>query len=71
MVDYRVIYHDGRTHIITAERFGPYGENYVFERDGKDAAIIPRAIVESVMVADIPEPDYPEEPPKPPFGFSA
>lgn len=68
---YRVTYRDGRTQLISADRYGPYGGNFVFTLDGEEN-IIARQNVESVMLADIPEPEDPEEPSellKRPFGF--
>lgn len=67
---YRVAYHGGRTQLIPADKFGPYGDNFVFTLDGEES-IIARADVESVMLANIPPADEPEDPgpEKPPFGF--
>lgn len=71
MPDFRVTYCDGRTHVVTADKYGPYGDNYVFTLDGVEIAIITRSDVESVMLVDIPEAEMPPEPvfPARPFGF--
>ncbi len=71
MPDYRVTYRDGRTHVVTADKYGPYGENFVFTLGGEEIAIITRSDVESVMLAEIPEAELPEEPVEAarPFGF--
>ena len=55
--EWRVTYKNGRTQIITAEKYGPVGDNHVFESDGVDIAVIDRKDVESVMRADIPGPE--------------
>jgi hypothetical protein len=68
--DYRVTYYDGRAHTITEDKYGPYGDNFVFTLDGVEIAIIARANVESVVLVDVPEAELPAEPPKPPVGFS-
>ncbi len=71
MPDYRVTYRNGRTHVIAADKYGPYGENFVFTLGGEEIAIIARSDVESVVRANIPEAELPEEPVEParPFGF--
>jgi len=71
MPDFRVTYRDGRTHVIEADKYGPYGENFVFMLDGEEIAIIARSDVESVVRTSIPEAEFPEEPVQParPFGF--
>jgi hypothetical protein len=69
---YRVTYRDGRTQLIPADKYGPYGEYFVFTLNGEENSIA-RNDVESVMLADIPEPEDPAEPPEPPkrpIGFS-
>jgi hypothetical protein len=71
MPDFRVTYRDGRTHVITADKYGPYGDNLVFTLGNDEIAIIARSDVESVVRAEIPEAEVPEEPVPParPFGF--
>ena len=71
MPDFRVTYRDGRTHVITADKYGPYGDNFIFPLGRDEIAIIARIDVESVVRADIPEPELPEEPVESarPFGF--
>jgi hypothetical protein len=71
MPDFRVTYRDGRTHVVTADKYGPYGENFVFTLDGEEIAIIARTDVESVVHTNIPEAELPEEPVQAarPFGF--
>ena len=56
MPDFRVTYRDKQTHVIGADKYGPYGDYFVFSRDGQDIASIPRSEVFSVVSADIPEP---------------
>jgi hypothetical protein len=70
MPDFRVTYRDGRTHVVTADKYGPYGENFVFTRGGEEIAIIARSNVENVVRSDIPEAELPAEPAQPsrPFG---
>lgn len=66
---YRVSYRDGRTQLVPADK---YGEYFVFTLSGEENSIA-RWDIESVMLAEIPEPAYPEEPPEPPkrpVGFS-
>jgi len=68
---YRVTYRDGRTQLILADKYGPYGEYFVFTLDGEESSIARRDVV-SVMLAAIPEPEDPvgpPEPPKRPIGF--
>jgi hypothetical protein len=71
MPDFRVTYRDGRTHVITADKYGPYGENFVFTLDGAEIAMITRIDVESIVRTEVPEAELPEEPAEParPFGF--
>jgi hypothetical protein len=59
MPDFTVTYRDGRTHVVTADKYGPYGENLVFTLGGEEIAIIARSDVESVMLAAIPEAELP------------
>jgi hypothetical protein len=68
---YRVTYRDGRSRLVPADKYGPYGDCFVFTFDGEESSIA-RRDVESVMLAAIPGPGDPEEPPEPPrrpFGF--
>ena len=46
---------DGRERVITADKYGPYGDNHVFESDDGIIAVIDRPDVESVMRADVPD----------------
>lgn len=52
--EWKVQYRDGRERVITAEKYGPYGDNHVFESDSGLIAVIDRKDVESVMRADVP-----------------
>jgi hypothetical protein len=68
---YRVTYRNGRTQLIPADKYGPNGDCWLFVLNGIEN-LISKKDVESVMLADIPEPEWPEEPPEeptPPFGF--
>jgi hypothetical protein len=58
-----VLYHDRRTQLIPANRWDPAGDNYVFNLDGVENAIIARDVVESVRPVDG---SAPEERPEPP-----
>ncbi len=57
--EWKVRYKNGRVQTITADKYGPVGDNHVFESDGVDIAVIDRKDVESVMRADIPDPETP------------
>lgn len=54
--EWKVRYKNGRVQEITADKYGPVGDNHVFEADGVDIAVIDRKDVESVMRADVPDP---------------
>jgi hypothetical protein len=54
-IEWKVLYKDGRERVITSEKYGPYGDNHVFESADGIIAVIDRSDVESVMRADIPD----------------
>lgn len=55
--EWKVRYKDGREQVITAEKYGPHGNNHVFsDADSTNIAVIDREDVESVMRADVPSP---------------
>jgi hypothetical protein len=56
MTEFKVVYKDGRTRIVPAEKYGRYGNIYSFERDGRDILTIDADTVESVGEADLPDP---------------
>jgi hypothetical protein len=56
MHEYKVIYKDGRRQTITADSYGRYGSAYVFSRNRQDIFSVDAESVESVGLADIPEP---------------
>jgi hypothetical protein len=57
--------------VITTDKYGPYGDNFVLTRNGEEIAIIARSEVESVVHTDILEANLPVEPAEPTrtFGF--
>lgn len=58
--DWKVRYKDGRVQIITADKYGPYGDNHIFESNSVGhVAVIDRKDVESVTRADVPDPAKP------------
>ena len=57
MPDFRITYRDKTAHVIGADKYGPHGEYFVFTRDGRDIASIPRSEVFSVVSAEVPEPE--------------
>ena len=59
MTDYRVTYRDGRTHVVSADKFGSNGDYWLFTRNGVES-LISKKDVESIMEADIPAPTMPQ-----------
>jgi len=46
--------------VITADKYGAHGDFFVFTRDAKDIFSVALKEVESVGLADIPDPEHPE-----------
>ncbi len=60
MPEFKVRYKGGRSHVITADKYGAHGDFFVFTRDAKDIFSVALKEVESVGLADIPDPEHPE-----------
>ena len=58
-----ILYHDRKTQLIPADRYGSAGDNWFFNRGGVDNAIIAKDVVESIRPMDVPEPVGVPEPP--------
>ena len=56
MIEFKVVYKDGRARIVPADKYGRYGNIYSFERDGRDILTIDADAVESVGEAELPDP---------------
>jgi hypothetical protein len=68
---YRVSYRNGRTQLVPADKYQSNGDYWLFVING-DENLIAKRDVESIMLAELPEPEWPEEPPEEPrtrFGF--
>lgn len=58
-----VLYHDHRTQLIPADKYGSAGDNWFFSRGGVENAFIARDVVESIRRMDVPESEGTPEPP--------
>jgi hypothetical protein len=56
MTEFKVVYKDGRTRIVPADKYGRSGDIYWFTRDGRDILTIDADTVESVGEADLLDP---------------
>lgn len=62
MTQYKIIYRDGRTREVPADKYRRDGDRYVFSSQGRNIFDIQAEVVESVGVADIPDAESPEVP---------
>ena len=60
MPEYKIRYKDTRTQEVAAAKYVEHGDSFVFVRGGKDVFSVSRKQIESVGLADIPDPDYPD-----------
>jgi hypothetical protein len=58
---YRLTYHNGRTQVFEADKYGAYGDNWVFTSGNREVLSVTRKDLESIALADaVPEAELPE-----------
>jgi hypothetical protein len=56
MAQLTVRYHDNRTQMVPADKYGSQGDYWRFTRDGEEVALIAKKSVESITAEGVPDP---------------